>query len=530
MTRSFQEYQQEKREREWKDKVQARKAILGNAERVSRASSFKEIGNEKFKCGNLLEARDYYREAIIYVEDLVDARRKERNELLVPLYSNLAQVYLRNGDMEFAEEVCGKALQIAELPKNAVPSGLRAKALFRRGLARKGLGKNEEAKEDFQAVLKLQPDHQEVLKELASVRAKLAEAAREAKVAWGGFLQKEAVKRDQAEEKRRLEQRRKERLAKAQERQQMQGAFEKLSKGKMLYEAREKEMEPVRKKEEEKKQTLELEQKLLNIIDESKGKEKTEDFDEFIKQKEARACEQSGELQQKKKVLDKVKKEEQWAEDDAWREQRVEHRKQIEAAGPRITPQMWEAKQVDRWCRQRLRDLLVPSLLQSDLAPDLAQQVEDPPKEGPVLRALVTDVLKLEGDASVIRLNPQKRPLHYFDYFLKLEWEVHVSSREESSYRTAEALISVAAKDAEQKAPASVAKNRTLGGTVKIREFSSEELPADGQWPLVVKVKHRHENPSLQELSQKLAEGLFQEVQELLSRWHEEYTEYWGSD
>ena len=39
------------------------------------------------------------------------------------------------------------------------------------------------------------------------------------------------------------------------------------------------------------------------------------------------------------------------------------------------------------------QDLLVPSLLQSDLAPDLAQQVEDPPKEGPVLRALVTDVL-----------------------------------------------------------------------------------------------------------------------------------------
>lgn len=38
-----------------------------------------------------MEARDYYREAIIYVEDLVDARRKERNDLLIPLYSNLAQ-------------------------------------------------------------------------------------------------------------------------------------------------------------------------------------------------------------------------------------------------------------------------------------------------------------------------------------------------------------------------------------------------------------------------------------------------------
>lgn len=49
------------------------------------------VAQDKFKSGNLMEARDYYREAIVYVEDLVDARRKERNELLMPLYSNLAQ-------------------------------------------------------------------------------------------------------------------------------------------------------------------------------------------------------------------------------------------------------------------------------------------------------------------------------------------------------------------------------------------------------------------------------------------------------
>lgn len=69
-----------------------------------------------------MEARDYYREAIIYVEDLVDARRKERNDLLMPLYSNLAQadrsvtsqplrpppgqVYLRLEEPSSAEEVC----------------------------------------------------------------------------------------------------------------------------------------------------------------------------------------------------------------------------------------------------------------------------------------------------------------------------------------------------------------------------------------------------------------------------------------
>eukprot|EP00913_Durusdinium_trenchii_P012223 g11478.t1 len=53
-----------------------------------------------------MEARDYYREAIVYVEDLVDARRKERNDLLMPLYSNLAQVYLRLEEPALAEDVC----------------------------------------------------------------------------------------------------------------------------------------------------------------------------------------------------------------------------------------------------------------------------------------------------------------------------------------------------------------------------------------------------------------------------------------
>merc|ERR1711976_934488 len=96
------------------------------------------------------------------------------------------------------------------------------------------------------------------------------------------------------------------------QKQQMQQAFKKISEGEMLYEQREKEMEPVRKKEEEKKKTLELELDLLNIIDDSKGLPKTTDFDEFMKKKYANCEEQSAELDQKKKVLDKKKKEETW--------------------------------------------------------------------------------------------------------------------------------------------------------------------------------------------------------------------------
>merc|ERR1719269_307287 len=144
----------------------------------------------------------------------------------------------------------------------------------------------------------------------------------------------------------------------------MQQAFQKISEGKMLYEQREKEMEPVRKKEEEKQKTLELERDLLNIIDDSKGLPKTENFDEFMKKKENNCREQSDELDQKKKVLDKIKKEETWVADDVWKGQRDDHRRRIEAqkesgdlqTGP---SSMWEAKEVQRWCEQRLRDKLV---------------------------------------------------------------------------------------------------------------------------------------------------------------------------
>ncbi|CAE8599629.1 unnamed protein product [Polarella glacialis] len=502
MTKTFEEYQKEKREREWKEKVQKQKEALGNAERVKRATDWKAIGNEKFKVGNLPEARDYYREAIILVEDLVEARRKERNDLLVPLYANLAQVYLRLG-------------------------------------------------EDLIAVLKLEPESEEAAKDLALVRAALAEKAKEARAVMGGFLNREAAKTRQrddqkaaiAEKLRLAEERRRERRARAEQRQQMQDAFAKLAKSPMLYEEREKEMEPIRQKELEKKQTLELEQNLLNIIDESKGKPKVEKFDAFMQQKEDRCREQSQELDQKKKVLDKLKKESDWQEDDSWRGQREEHRKQIEARGSSTGPrQLWDSTQVGRWCEQHLRKLLVKASVTAtdELEPELLALAKGEATGRCVLRALVTDVLKFEGDAAVMRLNLQKPPLHYFDYFLKLEWEVAIAEEGDEFYRTAEELIQEAAQDNDNKAPPSIAKNRILAGTFKTRMLCSEEEPADGKWALAVKVKRRFDcqpkdgSPAgargarLEQMAQVLRDRLLEEAQRLLCRWAQDYREYWA--
>merc|ERR1712187_455333 len=100
-----------------------------------------------------------------------------------------------------AETVCGKALAIADIPRNNVANSLRAKVQFRRGLARKALGQIEDAKEDFSAAHKLQPENEDVARELAAVRELLAGQAKQARAVMGGFLNREADEKRQREGK-----------------------------------------------------------------------------------------------------------------------------------------------------------------------------------------------------------------------------------------------------------------------------------------------------------------------------------------
>merc|ERR1719230_2383778 len=144
---------------------------------------------------------------------------------------------------------------------------------------------------------------------------------------------------------------------------------------------------------------------------------------------------------------------------------------------------------------------------------------KDQGKSGQVLRAIVTDVLKLEGDAAVMKLNPHKPALYYYDYFLKLDWEVAVcDASAKVVYRTADELIGVAAKIDDGKAPASVVANRVLAGTFKTRELCSEEEPADGAWPLAIKVKKTcTRGAEVEEIAVKVRDRLLQEVQKALT-------------
>lgn len=95
---NYREYAREKAESEWKRRVDAKKKDLSNAKRIELGTDYKKKGSDKFSSGNVVEAIDYYREAYAYVYDLVDACRKDRVRLSVPLSLNLARCYEKLGD------------------------------------------------------------------------------------------------------------------------------------------------------------------------------------------------------------------------------------------------------------------------------------------------------------------------------------------------------------------------------------------------------------------------------------------------
>ena len=177
--------------------------------------------------------------------------------------------------------------------------------------------------------------------------------------------------------------------ARAEERQHMQEVFQKLHHGRMLYDQRERDMEPVRRAGREEQRTLELERDLLNIIE---GACQTESMDEFLDKKKFLLCERHRELDQKKKVLDKLKREGRWEEDDVWRLQRDQQRQRVKLpeAGPRI---LWESLEVSRWCEQQLRTLFL-ALAVDGLRPSTSAAV------GAVSLASESCSMKADHDAS----------------------------------------------------------------------------------------------------------------------------------
>ena len=115
------------------------------------AAKYKAEGNNKFKAKEYNLAIEYYTKAI------------SATPSNAVLYNNRAIAKIKNKDFIGAEIDCDKCI---ELDSSLV------KAWFRRGLARKSLKKYNKAQQDFENVLKMDPNNKAAKKEKNEIKNK----------------------------------------------------------------------------------------------------------------------------------------------------------------------------------------------------------------------------------------------------------------------------------------------------------------------------------------------------------------------
>ncbi|KAH9689670.1 hypothetical protein KPL70_015591 [Citrus sinensis] len=131
------------------DPVSRISSSLMNEESTPDATSEKELGNECFKQKKFKEAIDCYSRSIALSPTAV-------------AYANRAMAYLKLRRFQEAEDDCTEALNLDDR---------YIKAYSRRATARKELGKLKESIEDSEFALRLEPQNQEIKKQLAEVKS-----------------------------------------------------------------------------------------------------------------------------------------------------------------------------------------------------------------------------------------------------------------------------------------------------------------------------------------------------------------------
>ncbi|GAA36502.2 RNA polymerase II-associated protein 3, partial [Clonorchis sinensis] len=124
---------------------------LENSRRINLSKEARDLGNLRFKEGNYVDAVEQYTTAV-----------RLTPEDPVPL-TNRAFAHLKLERYASAEADCSAALAL---------DSKCIKALFRRALARKNLGKTDEAICDLECILQLDPDNKATVKELSSLTGK----------------------------------------------------------------------------------------------------------------------------------------------------------------------------------------------------------------------------------------------------------------------------------------------------------------------------------------------------------------------
>ncbi|KAF8471185.1 cyclophilin-like domain-containing protein [Kalaharituber pfeilii] len=163
---------------------------LSGPETLRIASEIKEYGNKAFKAGDLELGIEKYQKALRYVKKYSAPRGNDPKELLgqlttlkFTLYSNAALLQNKIGNFRDADESATKALEVESITDKD-----KAKAHFRRGVAKVGLKDDAAALEDLTKANELVPGDAAVVKELETVKKRLHEAHQKQKAKLKNFF------------------------------------------------------------------------------------------------------------------------------------------------------------------------------------------------------------------------------------------------------------------------------------------------------------------------------------------------------
>eukprot|EP00746_Dinoflagellata_sp_MGD_P072378 gnl/MRDRNA2_/MRDRNA2_29383_c0_seq1.p1 gnl/MRDRNA2_/MRDRNA2_29383_c0~~gnl/MRDRNA2_/MRDRNA2_29383_c0_seq1.p1 ORF type:complete len:348 (+),score=116.83 gnl/MRDRNA2_/MRDRNA2_29383_c0_seq1:59-1102(+) len=133
-----------------------------------QAEFHKERGNEKMKEGKYIDAYNAYKAGFDLFKDFTRIMLdQDSKRLVVILYSNASQALLKCQDIQDAST--DGARQMADKALELEPGN--TKALFRRGMAYAKGGDTNLALDDFQQVLRLDPENVAARKEIRALQA-----------------------------------------------------------------------------------------------------------------------------------------------------------------------------------------------------------------------------------------------------------------------------------------------------------------------------------------------------------------------
>lgn len=157
------------------------------------ATKLKEYGNKAFKSGNLNLALEKYLKGLRYLHEYPEVLPEDPAELSTELtkirftlHSNSALLQIKLGSFEDAKSSADNALEIKDA--GLVPDQDRAKALYRKGLALRGLKDDEEAVKNLEKAHQLAPGDSAITNTLQDAKRKAAEQAKKEKAAYSKFF------------------------------------------------------------------------------------------------------------------------------------------------------------------------------------------------------------------------------------------------------------------------------------------------------------------------------------------------------